>query len=146
MFNKILVVCVGNICRSPAGECILQTKLPTKCVASAGIATQKSGLAGKPADAMACEVVAQYGFDLSGHQAQQLTPELCRDYDLILVMEKGHIEAVTNIAPEARGKTMLFGQWIGQRDIPDPYRQSREAFEHSLTLVEQAAQAWATKF
>ncbi len=60
-------------------------------------------------------------------------------------MEKGHIEAVTNIAPEARGKTMLFGQWIGQRDIPDPYRQSREAFEYSLTLVEQAAQAWATK-
>ncbi len=97
---------------------------------------------------MACEVMGQFGFDLSGHQAQQLTPKLCRDYDLILVMEKGHIEAVTNIAPEARGKTMLFGQWIGQRDIPDPYRQSREAFEHSLTLVEQAAQAaqaWATK-
>ncbi len=145
MFNKILVVCVGNICRSPAGERILKTKLPAKHVSSAGIATQKSGLTGKPADVMACEVMGQFGFDLSGHQAQQLTPELCRDYDLILVMEKGHIEAVTNIAPEARGKTMLFGQWIGQRDIPDPYRQSREAFEHSLTLVEQAAQAWATK-
>ncbi|WP_318520948.1 arsenate reductase/protein-tyrosine-phosphatase family protein [Photobacterium leiognathi] len=145
MFNKILVVCVGNICRSPSGERILQTKLPAKHIASAGIATQKSGLTEKPADAMACEVMGQFGFDLSGHQAQQLTPELCRDYDLILVMEKGHIEAVTNIAPEARGKTMLFGQWIGQRDIPDPYRQSREAFEYSLTLVEQAAQAWATK-
>ncbi|WP_305829841.1 arsenate reductase/protein-tyrosine-phosphatase family protein [Photobacterium leiognathi] len=145
MFNKILVVCVGNICRSPAGERILQTKLPAKHIASAGIATKKSGLTGKPTDAMACEVMGQFGFDLSGHQAQQLTPELCREYDLILVMEKGHIEAVTNIAPEARGKTMLFGQWIGQRDIPDPYRQSREAFEHSLTLVEQAAQAWVTK-
>ncbi|WP_318452554.1 arsenate reductase/protein-tyrosine-phosphatase family protein [Photobacterium leiognathi] len=145
MFNKILVVCVGNICRSPAGERILKTKLQAKHVSSAGIATQKSGLTGKPADAMACEVMGQLGFDLSGHKAQQLTPELCREYDLILVMEKGHIEAVTNVAPEARGKTMLFGQWIGQRDIPDPYRQSREAFEHSLALVEQAAQAWATK-
>ncbi|WP_318478801.1 arsenate reductase/protein-tyrosine-phosphatase family protein [Photobacterium leiognathi] len=148
MLNKILVLCVGNICRSPSGERILKKKLPAKHIASAGIATQKSGLTEKPADAMACEVMGQFGFDLSGHQAQQLTPELCRDYDLILVMEKGHIEAVTNIAPESRGKTMLFGQWIGQRDIPDPYRQSREAFEHSLTLVEQAAQAaqaWATK-
>ncbi len=83
-----------NICRSPAGERILKTKLQAKHVSSAGIATKKSGLTGKPADAMACEVMVQLGFDLSGHQAQQLTPELCREYDLILVMEKGHIEAV----------------------------------------------------
>ena len=145
MFKKILVVCVGNICRSPSGERILHKKLPAKHIASAGIATQKSGLVGKGADAMACEVMEQYGIDLSDHKAQQLTPELCHEYDLILVMEKGHVEAVTNIAPEARGKTMLLGQWIGQRDIPDPYRQSREAFEHSLNLVEQAAQAWAAK-
>ncbi|PSV32243.1 MULTISPECIES: phosphotyrosine protein phosphatase [unclassified Photobacterium] len=145
MFNKILAVCVGNICRSPSGERLLQKKLPAKHIASAGIATQKSGLIGKSADAMACEVMEQYDVDLSHHQAQQLTPELCHEYDLILVMEKGHIEAVTNIAPEARGKTMLFGQWIGQRDIPDPYRQSREAFEHSLMLVEQASQAWVAK-
>ncbi len=41
MFNKVLVVCVGNICRSPSGERILQTKLPAKHIASAGIATKK---------------------------------------------------------------------------------------------------------
>lgn len=149
MFNKILVVCVGNICRSPTGEYLLQQLLPNKQIASAGLASEKSHLVGKPADAMSREIAAANGVQLEGHQSQQLTSQLCRQYDLILVMEKGHIEAVTSIAPEARGKTMLFGHWLGgdtsQRDIPDPYRQSREAFEHAYSLIEQAAKAWVTK-
>jgi protein-tyrosine phosphatase len=38
-------------------------------------------------------------------------------------MEKSHIEQISRIAPEVRGKTMLFGHWIGMRDIPDPYQK-----------------------
>ncbi len=145
MFNKILVVCVGNICRSPTGEAILKQLLPNRTVDSAGIAALKSGLVGKPADAMALQVAAEHGVDLGEHQAKQLTSELCAQYDLILVMEKRHKEALTEIAPEARGKTMLFGQWNGQCDIPDPYRQSREAFDHAYKLIDEAANAWAVK-
>ncbi|UXI00518.1 protein tyrosine phosphatase [Photobacterium sp. TY1-4] len=141
MFHKILVVCVGNICRSPSGEYLLKQLLPGKEIASAGV----GALVGKPADKMAAEVAEGHGISLEGHEAQQLTGELCQQYDLILVMEKGHIEAVTKIAPEARGKTMLFGQWIGQKDIPDPYRQSREAFDFAYGLIEEAAMAWAKK-
>lgn len=141
MFNKILVVCVGNICRSPSGEYLLKKLLPTKEIASAGI----GALVGKPADRMATEVATANGVSLKKHVAQQLSSQLCSNYDLILVMEKGHIEAVTKIAPEARGKTMLFGQWIGQKDIPDPYRQSREAFVHAYNLIDEAAKAWAKK-
>lgn len=145
MFNKILVVCVGNICRSPTGERVLQTLLPSKQIASAGIAAEKSRLVGKAADETAIMIAAENGVDVENHQAQQLTPSLCAQYDLILVMEKGHLEALTQISPEARGKAMLFGQWIGQKDIPDPYRQSREAFEHAYKLIDEAANAWASK-
>ncbi|WP_329347144.1 low molecular weight protein-tyrosine-phosphatase [Vibrio natriegens] len=145
MFNKILVVCVGNICRSPTGEAILKKLLPNKTVDSSGIAAQKSGLVGKPADSMAQQVAAEHGLDLTDHQAKQLTSELCAQYDLILVMEKAHKEALTEIAPEARGKTMLFGQWTGQIDIPDPYRQSREAFVHAYKLIEESAHSWSAK-
>ncbi len=137
MFNKILVVCVGNICRSPSGEYMLKKLLPTKEIASAGV----GALVGKAADKMAAQVAQEHGVSLDGHIAQQVTSDLCRDYDLILVMEKGHIDAVANIAPEARGKTMLFGQWIGQQDIPDPKRQSREAFDHAYSLIHDAAKA-----
>ena len=145
MFSKILVVCVGNICRSPTGERLLQSLLPNKKVASAGIAVEKSHLTGKPADDMASVVALEHDISLEGHRAQQLTPELCAKYDLILVMEKGHQEALTKIAPEARGKTMLFGQWIGGKNIPDPHRQSREAFDHAFSLIEKSAHAWAKK-
>lgn len=145
MFNKILVVCVGNICRSPSGEYLLKSLLPNKQIASAGV----GALVGKPADKLACEVAEEHGINLAGHQAQQLTSALCREFDLILVMEKGHIGAVTNIAPEARGKTMLFSQWLSggaaKQDIPDPYRQSKEAFEHAYQLIEKSAIAWASK-
>ena len=64
MFNKILVVCVGNICRSPTGERVLQNLLPNKEVASAGIAAEKSRLIGKPADDTAILIAAEMGLML----------------------------------------------------------------------------------
>ncbi|MGL6315403.1 protein tyrosine phosphatase [Vibrio sp. WXL103] len=141
MFNKILVVCVGNICRSPTGQYLLKSLLPHKQIDSAGV----GALVGKPADSMATQVAKEHGVELDAHVAQQLTRELCHEYDLILVMEKKHLEALSSIAPEARGKTMLFGQWIGGKEIPDPYRQSREAFDFAYDLLEQSAQAWSKK-
>lgn len=138
MFDSILVVCVGNICRSPTGERLLKQALPAKRIASAGL----GALVGKPADATAAEVASQHGLSLDGHSAQQLTSSLCRQYDLILVMEKGHIDAVGRIAPEVRGKTMLFGHWLNQQEIADPYRKSREAFEFVYSQLEQSARKW----
>ncbi|MEH6371315.1 protein tyrosine phosphatase [Pectobacterium carotovorum] len=139
MFNSILVVCVGNICRSPTGERLLKQALPTKRISSAGL----GALVGKPADVMATEVATEHNLSLEGHEAQQLTSALCRQYDLILVMEKGHIDGVSRIAPEVRGKTMLFGHWLNQQEIADPYRKSREAFEFVYSQLEQSAQKWA---
>ncbi|MGR5094940.1 low molecular weight phosphotyrosine protein phosphatase [Vibrio maritimus] len=145
MFNNILVVCVGNICRSPTAERALQKLVPTKKVTSAGIAAEKSRLVGKTADTMAIDTASRYQLDVSNHSARQLTADMCRDNDLILVMEKGHIDAVCDIAPAARGKTMLFGQWENQQEIPDPYRQSQEAFDHVFKLIEQSASQWSKR-
>ncbi|MEI7238806.1 MULTISPECIES: arsenate reductase/protein-tyrosine-phosphatase family protein [Pectobacterium] len=138
MFDSILVVCVGNICRSPTGERLLKQALPSKKISSAGL----GALVGKPADATAADVASQHNLSLDGHEAQQLTSVLCRQYDLILVMEKGHIDGVCRIAPEVRGKTMLFGRWLNQQEIADPYRKSREAFEFVYLQLEQSAQKW----
>ncbi|OQP32607.1 MULTISPECIES: arsenate reductase/protein-tyrosine-phosphatase family protein [Pantoea] len=138
MITSVLVVCVGNICRSPTGERLLKRALPEKRIASAGL----SALKGYPADRTASEVAAQHGLSLEGHQAQQLTASMCRDFDLILVMEKRHIEQVNRIDPAARGKTMLLGHWLNQHEIADPYRKSREAFEEVYGLLESATQKW----
>ncbi|KAB1496482.1 arsenate reductase/protein-tyrosine-phosphatase family protein [Serratia proteamaculans] len=138
MFDSILVVCVGNICRSPTGERLLRNGLPNKKISSAGL----GALVGKPADTRATEVAEQHGLSLDGHEGRQLTATMCREYDLILVMEKGHIDAVCKLAPEVRGKTMLFGHWLDKREITDPFRQSREAFEFVYLLLEESSLQW----
>ncbi|MFW0698724.1 protein tyrosine phosphatase [Pantoea sp. R13S299] len=138
MIKSVLVVCVGNICRSPTGERLFKRALPELDVRSAGL----GALVGHAADKTASEVAAAQGLSLEGHQAQQLTAEMCRNVDLILVMEKRQIEQVNRIDPAARGKTMLLGHWLNQKEIADPYRKSREAFEEIYGLLENATQKW----
>ncbi|WP_338574357.1 protein tyrosine phosphatase [Erwinia billingiae] len=138
MINSILVVCVGNICRSPTGERLLKSALPDKKIASAGL----GAMVGEAADGTASNVAEQHGVSLDGHVAQQLTSGMCRDYDLILVMEKKHVDSVNRINPSVRGKTMLFGHWLNQQEIADPYKKSREAFEAVYGILENAAQKW----
>lgn len=138
MIKSVLVVCVGNICRSPTGERLFKRALPDLDVRSAGL----GALVGHAADKTASEVAAVQGLSLEGHQAQQLTAEMCRNVDLILVMEKRQIEQVNRIDPAARGKTMLLGHWLNQKEIADPYRKSREAFEEIYGLLENATQKW----
>ncbi|MXP48566.1 protein tyrosine phosphatase [Pantoea sp. Eser] len=138
MITSVLVVCVGNICRSPTGERLFKRALPNTQVSSAGL----GALVGCPADQTASDVAAAHGLSLEGHQAQQLTADMFRNVDLILVMEKRQIEQVNRIDPAARGKTMLLGHWLNQREIADPYRKSREAFEEVYGLLENATQKW----
>ncbi len=138
MINSILVVCVGNICRSPTGERLLKKSLPDKKIISAGL----SALEGKPADKTASEIALAHGISLDGHIAQQITSSMCQEADLILVMERKQVDQVNQINPAVRGKTMLFGHWLAQQDIADPYRKSREAFEAVYGLLENSAQKW----
>ncbi|WP_148250187.1 arsenate reductase/protein-tyrosine-phosphatase family protein [Raoultella terrigena] len=141
MFESILVVCTGNICRSPIGERFLRRALPNKKIDSAGT----GALVEHDADATAIKIASQHSLSLDGHKAQQFTASLARGYELILAMEQSHIEQICRIAPEARGKTMLFGHWLNRRGIPDPYKKSEEAFVLVYQLIEQAGQGWVDK-
>jgi protein-tyrosine phosphatase len=108
-----------------------------------GGVSRSGALVGKSADAEATRVAAKNNLSLEGHCARQISGKMCRDFDLILVMEKRHIAALCEIAPEMRGKVMLFGHWDDEREIPDPYRKSRDAFEAVYTLLDQSARQWA---
>ncbi|MFY0837813.1 protein tyrosine phosphatase [Klebsiella pneumoniae] len=141
MFDSILVVCTGNICRSPIGERYLRQALPNKKIDSAGT----GALVDHDADDSAIRIAKTHGISLVGHKGRQFTSALGRQYDLILVMEKSNLEQIGRIAPEARGKTMLFGQWLNQKEIPDPYQKSDEAFASVYQLIEQAGLLWVEK-
>ncbi|MCQ8156491.1 low molecular weight phosphotyrosine protein phosphatase, partial [Vibrio parahaemolyticus] len=79
----------------------------------AGIAVATSRLPGTPAEETARLVASARGIYLLAHKAQQLTAQLCAKQDLIWVMEQGHLDALPELVPEARGKALLFGHWRG---------------------------------
>lgn len=142
MFKSILVVCVGNICRSPMAEAILQHHLQNKgiTVRSAGL----GALVGKPMDPTALQVLQENGYDHPDHQARQLNRDMLHEYDLILAMEPKHLHDIFDMAPEARGKSFLLGKWQGDKAIPDPYRQQRPAFEHVYKLISDGVSRWSS--
>jgi protein-tyrosine phosphatase len=141
MFRTILVVCVGNICRSPVGERLLAAGLPDLSVSSAGL----GALVGHAADETAQEVAQAHGLSLEGHVARQFSVDLGQAQDLILVMEPGHKREIIRIAPHLSGKTMLFDQWTGGAGIADPYRRSREFHEHVFESISKAAETWISR-
>jgi len=131
-----LVVCTGNICRSPMAAALLAQRLsrcgPGPRVESAGLAA----LVGEPADPLAIALLGERNLDLTGHRARQLTPTLVSAFDLILVMEQRRQRDVERILPVARGRVHRVGRF-GGFDVPDPYRKGRAAFEMSLALIER---------
>jgi len=109
-------------------------------VESAGL----GALVNEPASEFSVKLMQERGLDISGHRAQQLTPELITRADLILVMESGHRRAVDANEPTARGKVYRLGEWQ-DIEIPDPYRQPREAFEEALELIDKGVADWVER-
>lgn len=140
MFDSILVVCAGNICRSPTAEYVLKSKLDGKSisVSSAGL----TALVDKPADSVAKQIASKHGVNMDQHLGRQLSSQLVAQNSVILVMEQRHLNDIHSRYPEARGKTFLLGKWIDNAEIPDPYRQSTEAFDHVYALIDSACSAW----
>jgi protein-tyrosine phosphatase len=140
MIRNALIVCVGNICRSPTAEVLMRHALQEKGlkVESAGLAA----LAGRPIDPLAEAVLQAHGLSGKDHVARQVTPELISRSDLILAMEKRHLAALHAIAPHARGKTFLLGRWDGDCEVPDPYGKPRDRFDETYALIDRLLHGW----
>lgn len=144
MYERILVVCTGNICRSPIAEIVLRDALTRAGkqpdVRSAGV----GALVDHPAEDMAIELMQNRGLDLSSHRAKQASVSLCRWAELVLVMEPHHREALGDIDPAVRGKTFLLGHWQKQ-DVPDPYKRSKAVWDDALQRIDDGVAAWVQR-
>ena len=142
MFNSLLIVCTGNICRSPVADSIFRQRLEASArwngrVRSAGL----DALVDQGADPTVLGMMRERGFDLAPHRARQLTPEHVREADLVLVMETHQRDALLDLDPTARGKTFRLGHWI-DADIPDPYRRGDDAHRATIELIFAASAPW----
>jgi protein-tyrosine phosphatase len=140
VIGTILVVCEGNVCRSPMAEALLGTALPDVKVASCGV----NALTGKPATAIAQDVMRERGVDIGGHRARQISRSLCVEADLILVMDRDQRRFLEERYSFARGKVFRLGEH-DDFDIHDPYRQPRFVFERCARLIEAGIARWLTR-
>ena len=139
-FDNILVVCVGNICRSPMAEALLKQRYPDKVIDSAGV----GALVGHPADPAALEIMTKQQLDITNHVAKQIDENLAKKADLIFTMSDSQTKWIEERWPFCRGKTFKLGHWT-DNDIADPYRHEITAFETAYQDIVDGLEQWADK-
>jgi protein-tyrosine phosphatase len=134
--QSILVVCHGNICRSPFAERLLRARVPSIEAASAGL----QATSGTPADTNAARAASAFGVDLATHSATLLTNDLIAGADLVLGMEGRHRREIVRSWPGARAKTFLLGDFLmsAPHRIEDPWGCDDETFLRVFQQIEQA--------
>jgi len=150
MTTKILMVCLGNICRSPLAEGILQSKLPRNLftVDSAGTATYHVGEA---PDNRSIEVAINNNIDISKQRARQFTRDDFDRFDYIFAMDNSNYKNITKLARNTEDLSkvkLILNESHPQknRDVPDPYYGGEEGFEKVYHLLDEACSFIAKRF
>lgn len=147
---RVCFVCTGNICRSPMAEFAMQRLLEDQGLdATVGVMSAGTGRhhVGDAADRRALEILAEAGYDASGHRAQRFDPEWFADLDLVIALDRSHAKALaalaTTEADRAKIHTLLSFDPTQDAlvDVPDPYYSNRAAFVRTLAMVESACAA-----
>ena len=147
--TRVLVVCSGNMCRSPMAEGLAKKMAAERLgcevvelgehgleIASAGTGAGMGG----PASRHAVEAMRELGVDLRYHRTRGLTVDLVRGSDYIWVMTRGHKRSVSELAPEAAERVALLG--AAGEEIGDPIGGDLEAYRACAERIERAVAEW----
>ena len=140
---SVLFVCLGNICRSPAGEGLLQHSIDTYKlqgtikIDSAGTIGYHSG---KPADHRMRNAALNRGIQLLS-LSRKITVEDLHSFNLIIAMDRENLADIQRMAPNPTAKLNLLSDFLGDNwpsDVPDPYYGGDDGFEYVLDMIEAA--------
>ena len=137
--KKILLVCTGNICRSPLGAALLDRALQGRGAADIEVASAGTGAwDGAPVSEGAYLVGLERGLDLSGHRARLLTRELVDESDLILTMARHHRARVDELGGE--GQVFVLGEYAGREgdeaEVSDPFGGDLDVYRDTCAELE----------
>ena len=142
VISKLLFVCLGNICRSPSAENIMNHLIEQRQLAGRIIcdsAGTSSYHIGSPPDRRMAAAARQRGINLVG-QARQFQPQDLKDFDWILAMDRENYEGVLSLDPsrQYRHKVKLmcdFRRLHSDQEVPDPYYGGPEGFDYVIDLL-----------
>ena len=142
MSLRILTVCLGNICRSPAAEAVIRSKAAEAGidveVESAGTGSYHIGESPHPKSTAAG---GRRGYTVAG-AARQLRRDDFDRFDLILTMDESNLSNARRIAPESsKAELRSLMSYVDSGEVPDPWGQPDSAYEHMYDLIEQAVDA-----
>ena len=143
--KSVLLVCMGNICRSPTAEGVLISKIKDAGLDGV-IRTDSAGThdyhVGKSPDRRAQDAARRRGYDLSSLRARQVSARDFETFDLVLAMDQSNYEDLLGQCPEhLRHKVRLFLSFSGRyrdQEVPDPYYGGSQGFDLVLDMVEDA--------
>ena len=148
MSVKILMVCLGNICRSPLAEGIMRSKLSEDFIVdSAGTGGWH---AGELPDNRSISTAKNRGLDITNQRARQFKKSDFDTFDHIFVMDNSNYKDVLALAPneEAKSKVKLILNELFPNenvDVPDPYYGGQDGFENVFDMLDQACEEIARK-
>ncbi len=142
---RVLMVCLGNICRSPTAQGVLENQVRRaglqRCVEIDSAGTGDYHI-GKPPDARAQQHAARRGIDLSAQRARQLTRQDFQDFELVLVMDAANERDAGALCPPGQEHKLRrltdFCTRHRASEVPDPYCGGPAGFEAALDLIEDA--------
>ena len=143
--KKILVVCMGNICRSPTGEAVLRKKAQQMdidvTVDSAGTIGFHQG---NPPDSRSKSAGEKRGYSFKGITSRKVVMHDFDEFDLILAADQANLDDLTNQCPAHLQYKLALFLSFGEsqyQEIPDPYYGEGNGFELVLDLIEESSEA-----
>ena len=134
--TKILMVCLGNICRSPLAQGILESKITSNTVVdSAGTAAYHVG---NPPDPRSIAVAKQNGILISQFRARKFTREDFKNFSHIYAMDQSNYENVIGLAETKAEQEKVSLLFPNEEEVPDPYYGGQEDFEYCFSLLDKA--------
>ena len=151
---RVLMVCTGNVCRSPSAEGVLRHMLAAEGLSdqvSVDSAGTTSFHEGEGPSRLAVVAATARGYDFSGLVSRPLRPSDYTEFDLILAMDDGHKTYLDRARPEgAPCEIAMFldaaPEAAGRRDVPDPYYGDGDDYEYALDLIEACCRGWVARF
>jgi protein-tyrosine phosphatase len=149
MKTNVLMVCLGNICRSPLAEGILKSKVDPEKVHVDSAGTGDYHIDDIP-DSRSIAVANRYGLDISNQRGRQFKSEDFDRFDLIYVMDNFNFADVISLARNEEDKRkvhlILNEVFPGENvDVPDPYQGGGPGFENVYKMLEEACEIIASK-